>query len=392
MEAESEAAPEASSDEPARRPRRRGIAPKRLLAQVENTARWALEGEVPTERWRAWLALAEELEGRWQEPEALHDYLRVMLAAHFTTVATFVPTDVDAHIRHHAWQEIETRDALERAVAVVDEAASWDARAVSARTVEVAGVGVVAGHEGEWFSVRAGALGRALMLGADDAAEHLLDEIERELVREAEALARTRESGDVVAALSMVSLSAHNCGDLSRVVEAWPKPTPRRDALIARLAKLGHDDPARFDGEHHLAGHVNKLVMASENHRFLALRAPRGLRRSRSLVVPFGPFFDGWGEGVGRSPVLDERERGEVLAALLHGLDQGVDRWGYHRAVAGVHRTSPGGIDRLVSHVPARLRHLAQRGPVRDALRVDPDRFLARMHKAWKDARASYRR
>jgi hypothetical protein len=382
---------EGSTDDAPRARQRRGIAPKLLYAQVENTARWALEGEVPRESWRAWLGLADELEPRWREPEALHDYLRVMLAAHFTTVATFVPTDVDAHIRHHAWQEIDTRDALERAVAIVDEAAAWDARAVSERTVAVEGVGVVAGHEGEWFSVRAGALGRALTLGIDDVVEQLISAIDRELTREAEALARTRGSGDAVAALSMVSVNAHNCGDLSRVIEAWPKGTPRRDELIARFARLGHEDRARYGGEHHLAGHVNKAVMASENHRFLALRAPRGLRRSRSLIIPIGPFFDGWGERIGASKLLEERDRGDVLAALIHGLDQGVDRWGYHRAIAGLHRTTPGGIDRLVSYVPARLRHHAQKGPVRDALRVDTDRFLARMHKAWKDALASYR-
>ncbi len=381
---------DASREDLGRRPRRRGVAPKRLVAQVENTAQWALDGEVPVQSWCAWLSLADAIEPRWREPEVWHDYMRVMLAAHFTTVATFVPTDVDTHIRHHAWQELETRQELERAVAIVDEAASWDARAVSARTVEVDGVGTVAGHEGEWFSVRAGALGRALVLGADDAADHLIASIERELAREAEALARTRASGDVVAALTMVMINAHNCGDLSRVVEAWPKPTPRRDALVARFARLGHDDPSRYDGEHHLAGHVNKVVMASENHRFLALRAPRGLRRSRSLLLPTGPFFDGWGAHIGVSEQLEERDRGEVVGALVYGLEQGVDRWGYHRALAGIHRTSPGGLERLVSYVPARLRHHVKKGAVRYALRVDSEHFLARMHKAWKDALASY--
>lgn len=379
--------PPSSESESERRVRlRRGIAPALLLSQVENTASWALEGEVPAESWREWLRAAPSIEESWRLMESRVEYLRVMLAAHFTTVATFVPTDVDSHIRHHLWQEIETKEELEAALAVVDEAAGWDPRAVSARVVDG-----IAGHAGEWLSVRAGALGRALVIEASDAVERIAADIERELAIEADALARARQAQDFVRALSLSTISAHNCGDLSRVVEAWPKSTPRYDDFVRLFVRLGHDDSARFGGEHHLAGHVNKEVMASENHRFLALRAPRCLRRSRTLLVPIGPFFDGWGRAIGKSPLLEEADRGEVLAALLHGIDQGVDRWGYHRAIAGLHGASPGGIERLTSYVPARLRHLAQKGPVRDALRTSEDRLLARMEKAWRSALASYR-
>jgi hypothetical protein len=365
---------------------RRGIAPRLLYSQVENTAAWALgEARVASE----WLATALTLEDRWREPEARDDYLRVMLAAHYTTVATFVPTDVDTHIRHHVWQEIDTARELESAIDVVAEAASWDPRFVSARVLEVEGAGAISGHAGEWLAVRAGALGRALAIGADDLAERLAAEIEREVAREADAFERVRE--DPVKALSLATISAHNCGDLSRVIEAWPKNTPRTSEFIARFAKLGHEDPTRFGGVHHLCGHLNKQVMASENHRFLALREPRALRRSRALLLPIGPFFDRWGETIGSSELLDEKERASVLAALLFGLDAGVDRWGYHRAVAGLHRRSPGGIERLAPHVPSRLRKLVFKGPVRDALRVDESAFLARIASAYRAALGSYR-
>lgn len=363
--------------------RRRGIAPRLLLEQVENTARWALESDERAS-WRAWLLAAPSLEEVWRAREARVAYLEVMLAAHFTTVATFVPTDVDSHIRHHIWQEIETQDELEAALVAVDTAASWDPRAVSARVVDG-----ISGHAGEWLSVRAGALGRALAIGADDTADKLMSEIDRELEREAEALAAAE--GDFVRALSLSTVSAHNCGDLSRVVTAWKASTPRRDELVARYAALGHEDPSRFGGAHHRAGHVNKVVMASENHRFLALRAPRCLRRARSLLLPIGPFFDRWGQSIGASDLLTPAERGEVLSALLHGLDQGVDRWGYHRAIAGLHATNPGGVDALRPHVAARLRRSLAQGPVRDALRTSEDRFLARMEKAYRSALASYR-
>jgi hypothetical protein len=367
--------------------RRRGIAPMLLFAQVEGTARWALEGEVPAQSWRDWLLAAKEIEDRWQEPESRVEYLRAMLAAHFTTVATFVPTDVDTHIRYHVWQEIESESELEDALAVVDEAARWDPSAVSARVVDG-----ISGHAGEWLAVRAGALGRALAIGARDVADRIAAQIERELEVEAEAFARAKDDDDFVRALSLATISAHNCGDLSRVVLAWPASTPKREDYAARLARLGHEGASRFGGAHHLAGHLNKEVMASENHRFLAMRGARCLRRSRTLLVPIGPFFDRWGASIGASALLEEEDRGEVLAALLHGLDQAVDRWGYHRAIAGLHQSSPGGIDRLESYVPARLRRSMQKGPVRDALRTSEERFLARIEKAWKVALASYRR
>jgi len=363
-----------------------------LLEQVMNTASWAIEGDSAAASWRDVLRASQSLEDTWQTNDARAAYLRLMLAAHFSTVATFVPTDVDTHIRFHVWQEVGSADELQHAVDVVDEAAGWDQRAVSARSVSTPSAGEISGHAGEWLAVRAGALGRALSIGAASLVEHLVAAIDEELRREAQAIADAHKSGDNRLFLSLCSISAHNCGDLSRVIEAWPSGTPEREAYTQRYVKLGHTNPSRHDGRHHLAGHVNKEVMASENHRFLALRAPRGLRRGRALLIPIGPFFDAWGETIGNSALLDEKDRGEVVAALATGLDQSVDRWGYHRALAGIHRTAPGGIDRLVSHVPARLRHHIQKGPVRDALRLDPDRFMARIDNTLKSALASYKR
>ncbi len=381
------------ASEAERRPkvfRRRGIAPRLLREQVANTAAWALDERTRGESWQSWLRESTSIDDSWQSAEARAEYLKVMLAAHFTTCSTFVPTDVDTHIRHHIWQEVETVDALSDLVHVVDEASAWNPLPVSARVIEGTVAGDISALSGEWLSVRAGALGRALALGAGDLVEHLSERIEHEVVREAQAIEQARREGHAQRLLSLCAVSAHNCGDLSRVVEAWPRGTPERDAYLARFAKLGQQDASRFGGQHHFAGHVNKEVMASENHRFLALRAPRGLRRDRQLLIPFGPFFDAWGETIGRSPLLDEKDRGEVVAALTHGLDQSVDRWGYHRALAGLHRTSAGGLDRLVSHLPARLRHHIQKGPVRDALRVDAERFMARMDNALKAAIGTY--
>ena len=75
--------------------------------------------------------------------------LRLRLAAHYATVATFVPTDVDAQIRHHQWLGIADGERLEAACALVTEAARRDATLVSERVTEG-----VSGHDGEWLAVR----------------------------------------------------------------------------------------------------------------------------------------------------------------------------------------------------------------------------------------------
>ena len=104
-----------------------GIAPKLVVEQVKNTAAWL---------WSETSAAAV-VDALGATAEDRLEYLRLLLAAHFSTVATFVPTDVDSRIRHHAWMELETAEALAKACDVVDEVASWDARLVSARTLDV---------------------------------------------------------------------------------------------------------------------------------------------------------------------------------------------------------------------------------------------------------------
>jgi hypothetical protein len=374
-----------------------GIAPSVLLAQVRNTAAWALEhgpGESPhahATSWRAALLGAPSLEASWQSPEARLDYLALLLAAHYATCGTFVPTDVDTRIRHHAWQEIHGRDALRAAVAVVDRTDAWNPRAVSARVVEIPGVGLLSGHDGEWLSVRAGALGRALQMNADELVEELTARIDAELEREARAfkVARAMRGGEVTA-LCVATTLAHNLGDLSRVVEEWPVRSERAQVLQTRYLRLGHEERARYDGVFALAGHVNKAVMAAENHRYLPLRKPRALRRARDLILPFPPFLDAWGEHIGRHRGLDHADRGAILAALLEGHEGDPSQQSYLRAIAGLNRTSPGGIDALAREVPARLRKLIASGPVREALRVAPARFEARMANRYRAALDSY--
>jgi hypothetical protein len=353
-----------------------GIQPRLLNQQVRNTAAWLWDDP----RAKAVTATLDQVDEADRDMRAGGlAYTRLMLAAHFATVATFVPTDVDARIRHHVWAAMEDAGAIAAACDVVDEVARWDARWVSARTVDVEHA-PLSGHDGEWLGVRAGALGRALALGADDLVTRLVLDLDRELDRESGAFEQALRGGAPARrVLSIATILAHNLGDLSRVVEQWPQ-RPELAAIRAKYTRLGHPDAT--DRRFVLAGHINKAVMALENHRFLALRKPRALRTSRALLLPIGPWFDAWGETV--ASTLDEKDRVEVVTALLELHLSSPDQQGCLRALAGIHRATRGGLELYVPDLPARIRKEATRGRVREALDITPEHFEARMDRRYR--------
>jgi hypothetical protein len=336
-----------------------GIDPQVLLAQVKNTASWL------------WSDARGAPVTRVLDAADRGAYLRLLLVAHYATVGTFVPTDVDARIRHHEWVAIEDESSLRSACDVVDEIASWDPRLVSARVVETAH-GALSGHDGEWLAVRAGALGRARALGVKDLAERLESAIDAELDREERIL---REGGDAQHSLSAATVVAHNLGDLSRVAEGNG---------LARYVRLGHPDGPHARAAFVAAGSMNKEMMALENHRFLALRKPRALRTSRALLLPIGPWFDAWGEAVARS--LEERDAGEVVAALLELHLSSPEQQGCLRALAGIHRVAKGGLASFAHALPARVRKELPRGRVHDAINVAEAAFRARLEHRFRTA------
>jgi len=359
---------------------RLGIANSRLVEQVRNTAAWLWEAPSATALVALLDAASDEPEGAGAEPApdglAGVRSLRLRLAAHYATVATFVPTDVDAHIRHHHWMAIDDASVFAAAHACIDEAAERDPALVSARVTDG-----VSGHDGEWFSVRAGALGRALSLGLANDAAALAARIDAELDREEQLFAAAiAHDAPARTTLALATAIAHNLGDLSRVVDAWPKALAAHD-YRARYSRLGHVDGAERRPAFVLAGNLNKEIMAHENHRFLALRKPRALRRGRELLLPVGPWFDDWGEQIGRSALLDDSDRAEVVGALIELHLSSPRQLGCLRALAGIHRTTRGGLSFYVAELPARIRKEALRGQIRDALDVSPQHFGARMEK-----------
>ena len=342
------------------------IAADTLIEQVRQTAGWLLADDAPYARTLATRAAPGSLA-----------YFRLLLTAHYATVATFVPTDVDARIRFHEWQEMRDARALTAAVEIVDEVAAYAVAPVSRRYVDTQ-LGTLSGHDGEWLGVRAGALGRALALKATELVDKIAAQIESELEREA-SIYRTLERGDPIARLCAATLLAHNVGDLSRVVEAWPAPSESALPYQARYLKLGVPGGEKRFGEVFVrAGAINKALMADENHRFLPLRESRPLRRAHVLLLPFGPFLDAWGGALARFS-FTSAEHGEILGALLNGHAQAPEQQGYLRAIAGLHASLRGGVDRLENELPTRLRKLLRAGAVRPALDLSAERFNARM-------------
>ena len=360
-----------------------GIANSLLVGQVRNTAAWLWEAPASAPLVTLFDAASDEPEGPGDGLAGVRT-LRLRLAAHYATVATFVPTDVDAHIRHHHWMAIDDANLFAAAHACIDEAAERDAALVSARVTDG-----VSGHDGEWFSVRAGALGRALSLGLADDATALATRIDAELDREEQLFAAAvARDAPARTTLALATALAHNLGDLSRVVDAWPKALASHGHR-ARYSRLGHVDGAESRPAFVLAGDLNKEIMAHENHRFLALRKPRALRRGRELLLPVGPWFDDWGEQIGRSALLDDGDRAEVVGALIELHLSSPRQQGCLRALAGIHRTTRGGLSSYVAELPARIRKEALRGQIRDALDVSPEHFGARMEKRLR-ANATY--
>jgi hypothetical protein len=366
---------------------------------VVNTASWSLDLGTPVGRSIAAQTIrdAERVEEVWRERPRDLDYLRLLLSAHFLTVGTFCPTDVDARIRHHFWAEIEDPDELARAVAIVDEIAALDPRWVSARVLtdgpeDAPRDKTFSGHDGEWFSVRAGALGQALALGAPaaDVAARLEAAIDDELAREAAMFEARLASGDMIGTLSAATIIAHNLGDLSRVVEAWPKSQVAGDPgaleVQRRYLRLGHEpDRTRYRGMFHVAGAINKSVMAIENHRFLALREARALRSARDLLLPIGPFFYEWGKHVaGR--LETEKQRAEVFAALVETHLSRKEQQGCLRGIAGLAEGNVGSWDDVIACMPARLRKIATTGDVQTAIKTPERAFLGRLENRYRAA------
>ncbi len=284
------------------------------------------------------------------------EYFQICLAAHFATVATYVPTDVDTKIRGILWRETRDREVLRAMCDYALEAADWDLSPVSRRIVPVEGIGKISGHNGEWLSVIAGAHGRFLALGEADYADKTAFAIDAELDREARGWrAALATPGAELDALRLAAILTHNCGDIDQAVSFWPKGEIH-SASRARFHRLAHENRTPYGGAFQRAARLYNTAMAAEGHRNYPLRAVRGLRRRSDLLLPLAPFLDDWGALLASHAALTAEDRVEVLSALVSGCGKVPNQAGYQRALAGFVATSQQAFDAAADRLSAPLK------------------------------------
>jgi hypothetical protein len=384
----------------------RGVAPKILIEQIKNTAPFLFQfsKETLAEPSLSYIKHIIDTDARLKESDLTQlphlEYFELCLSAHYATVATFVPTDVDNQIRSRLWSPSVPLETLEAMANLVLKSRAWDTRLVSARWVASRKDSRVTlgGHDGEWLSTAAGAYG-ALRKRSPDLAATIAAEIVRELQKSSDLFKEFRECKDGVSLLITSALIAHNMGDLDRVIEMWN--IENSDPLKQAVYKVAHiptdienrDNaakakvPVRFGGHLLAAGHLNKAMMALENHRHFALRGARPLRKGTDFLIGIGPFFDEWGARVASHPSLSNEEKGLIAEHLIDGFEflaakNGPTPVGYARALAGMLERFPGGLQSLSNYLPAKLARTLKAGPLRTYCVIPKARFEEKMAHA----------
>ncbi len=353
------------------------IAPRTIVELARNTAPFLFDREIPDAPYLDFLNADAD-------PADLAGYFRLCVAAHHSTVATFVPTDVDTKIRGLIWRR--TRD-LDEARAMFDFAlhwADWNLAPVSRRYV---GTGdrlsnTVSGHNGEWFSVIAGALGRFLVLGDTNSAEKAVTAIDTELSREAQVfLASFRTPGLEIETMKLAASLTHNLGDLDQGISFWEGKGALFEPAKQRFGRLAHENRQPYSGIYQISARLYRDSLASEGHRHYPLRPIKCLRQSVDLLLPQGPFFDEWGGVIGTSHLLTTADRAEILDALVKGCKKVPNQFGYFRAIVGFAEAAPRAFSEAVERMPGSSKKELRQAPFQKQIAVSRQSFESSLKK-----------
>jgi hypothetical protein len=267
-------------------------------------------------------------------------------------------------------------------------ARSWSLEGVSTRWSSIKGSAPVSGHNGEWFSVLAGAHGRFLALGDGEYAGKTAEAIDAELRREAELFALAlRTPGLETEALRLAVLITHNVGDLDQGISFWEGAGTA--ASRERFARLAHENARAYGGVLQWAARLYKENLSAEGHRHYPLRAVRPLRKSPDLLLPIGPFFDEWGAIVATHGSLNAEERGEVLDALVKGCRKVPNQVGYYRAIAGFQEGHRRNFELAAERMPAASRKELRDPAMRQRIAVPRRSFESSLAKKVQALRAA---
>ncbi|HYG75835.1 MAG TPA: hypothetical protein VEK08_12595 [Planctomycetota bacterium] len=310
------------------------------------------------------------------------DYFALCIAAHHATVATFIPTDVDAKIRGTLWQQREDPMALRRMFDLALQWLKWDISGISTRATELSGVGPVSGHNGEMLGVLAGALGGFLKIGDSEYAQKAADAIDEELKREAHEFRFVMgRKGREIDLLKLSSSLTHNCGDLDQGISFWSN-RDIYEPYRARFHRLAHENTSPYDGTFQIAAKLYRKIMSSEGHRHYPLRAVRALRTSPDFLLPLGPFLDDWGTTLARHGKLTTDDKAEVLGALLSGCKKIKGQLGYYRAISGFFNAlSAKQLEEIIRRMPASLRQETKDPEIRRHIALQKISFESGMRK-----------
>lgn len=372
------------------------IGPLNLVAQVRSAAPFLFDGgmQLTTDPARdgarldevgrqplGWLAiLREHARVRASEsPTAAErtDYFALCLAAHFASVATYVPTDVDSKIRHALWFEDDPREELERRRELALALGTWDVTSVSTRITFVDELGAVSGHDGERLSVLCGGLLAFHALGDAAGAEPFEAQIDAELAREATAFERVEHSrGGEIDLLNLATILTHNAGDIMQAFTAKGARNVAPDVQL-RYANLARERFERYGGAFGRASALYRELLASEGHRNYPLREVKLLRASAELLLPLGPFLDTWGAKLARWPAWRAAERAQVVSAIVEGCKRVAGQESYYRALAGFDAAHPGGLEsrELAASLSGAAKKLLKDSDMRRKLAVRRESF-----------------
>lgn len=370
------------------------IAAPALLGAVQNTAPFLFEA-LRNEGSKPQFGYIRTLNSPGENLESdLWNYFQLCIASHFSTVGTFVPTDVDLSIRQKLWGNVHHQQAFDPMWQAVQDFYGWDESYVSKRWVMTASGKKLSGHQGEWFSIAMGAYGCALKVAPERIPE-IREKIEGLVKEHEDALTELRD--DLVNEptvekmkryLAGVAAVAHNLGDLDRMFEAWS--IGDNDVLKRRVFRSGHEDARNPRAIFLQAGKVYQGLLANENHRHFALREPKGLRKSPEFLLNFGPFLDDWGANLVKTGyeggLLLESDMREIAEALIEGWKKLNVRsiytsQGYARALYGMAKVLGGekgfarGRTELENLLPPTIRKELVEGGIRTFFNVTQAQF-----------------
>jgi len=367
------------------------ISPVTLVEWVENTAPFLFVDPTPPPAKRLidldFVDILRVVRQGYVWPETLteyvEDYFALCLSAHHSTVATFIPTDVDSKIRGLLWKDSKEPESHRRMFEFALRAMKWPLENVSRRYTQVAGLGPVSGHNGEQLSVLMGALQAFLKNDDAEFVAKARAAIDEELRREAiEFVTAIETKGLELDALRIVASITHNVGDIDQGLSYWSKHEMYNDVRVD-YGRLAHENVKPFGGVFAHAAKIYKRVMSAEGHRHYPLRSIRGLRQSPNLLLPLGPFFDEWGAIVATHPVVNDDTRAETLGAIITGSRKIAGQKGYFRAIRGMQDAlGQSKIQALLVKLPNSVRKDYEDAELRKAVAISRESFESSLKKA----------